>query len=102
MAGEAGQSRARSEIELRESDLKKCELCGWLNLVSNSECFVCGWRGRFERSPDAIHTSVELMIRRFGRIDLDHLTNARTYRRHVPLSLRSRVVRWLRRLLRAK
>lgn len=95
--GEAGpQGRVAT---FRETDLKICELCGWLNLDSNPECFVCGWHGRFEHNSDQIRAAVEFNVRRYGRLELHHLTDPRTYRRPVPLTLLGRIRSWLNRLL---
>ncbi len=76
---------------IRESDLKICELCGWLNLDTNAECFVCGWHGRFERDHEVVHAAVELAMRRYGRLELQHLTDPRTYREPASLPLRTRL-----------
>ncbi len=84
---------------IRESDLKICELCGWLNLDSNEECFVCGWRGRFERDREVVHAAVELAVRRYGRLELQHLTDPRTYREPESLPLRARLRLFWQRLL---
>ncbi len=93
-AGQPGQGHA---VPFRESDLKICELCGWLNLASNTECFVCGWHGRFDRDAEAIHAAVEIALRRYGRLELQHFTDPRTYRPTRPPSLRRRCGDWLRR-----
>lgn len=74
--GQPGQGRATT---FRECDLKICELCGWLNLDSNDECFVCGWHGRFERDSRAVHAALELALREHGRIEIQHLTDVCTY-----------------------
>lgn len=90
--GQPGQARAAT---FRECDLKICELCGWLNLESNEECFVCGWRGRFERDAGVIHAAIELAVRAHGRIELQHLTDVSTYR-HPPVTvLTGRWSRWI-------
>lgn len=98
---------ARGEAEpqgrvttFRETDLKICELCGWLNLDTNPECFVCGWHGRFEHNPELIRAAVELTVRRYGRLELQHLTDPRTYRHPAPLTLYSRLYAWFGRLIR--
>ena len=95
--GHPGQGRAAS---FRETDLKICELCGWLNLESNEECFVCGWRGRFERDADMIRAALELTVRKYGRLELQHLTNSQTYRPPAPVTLRSRWQAWQQRFWR--
>lgn len=93
-AEQQGQGRV---TVFRESDLKICELCGHLNLESNSECFICGWHGRFEHAPDVVRAAVELAVRRYGRLELQHLTDPRTYREPVPPRTRSRFREWLHR-----
>ena len=105
MAREAGPQGQGRVAAFRATDLKICELCGWLNLASNEECFVCGWRGRFERDPDAIHAAAELAIRRNGRLELQHLTDPRVYRQPAPPTWRARIyaafARYWQRLRRA-
>lgn len=95
MAKEAGQSGQGRATVLRESDLKVCDLCGHLNLERNNDCFVCGWHGHFERSPEVIHAAVELAVRRYGRLELQHLTDARDYEETPALPQRSRFRSWL-------
>ena len=94
-AGQQGQGRATA---FRETELKICELCGWLNLESNSECFVCGWHGRFERDPEVIHAAVELATRRYGRLEIQHLTDPRTYQQPVSSPPLFRFRDWLYRM----
>jgi hypothetical protein len=98
MAREAGQQGQGRAAVFRETELKICELCGWLNLASNTECFVCGWHGRFERDPEVVHAAMELALRRYGRLELQHLTDPRTYRAPEPASLRARLLAWLQRV----
>ncbi len=97
MAKEAGQQGHGRAVSFRESDLKICELCGWLNLGSNDECFVCGWHGSFERDPEVVHAAVELAVRRYGRLEIQHLTDPRTYRQPAPPKASSRLRQWLTR-----
>jgi hypothetical protein len=91
-----GQGRG---IAFPETELKICDLCGWLNLESNAECFVCGWHGHFERDPEVVRAAVELTVRKHGRLELQHLTDLRTYRQPPPPTLQSRLRHWWRRLL---
>ena len=91
--GQPGQGRL---IELTPSELKLCELCGWLNLETNTECFVCGWHGTFEHNPEAIRAAVELTVRQHGRLELQHLTDLRTYRQPEPPTLKTKMIRWWR------
>jgi hypothetical protein len=92
---EAGQPGPGHAIPFRETELKICELCGWLNLISNTECFVCSWHGHFDRDPQAVHAAVELALRRYGRLELQHFTDPRTYRQPHRLSPRQRFGVWL-------
>lgn len=94
-AGPQGQGRVST---FRESELKICELCGWLNLESNTECFVCGWHGHFETNPEVVRAAMELAVRRHGRLELKHLTDASTYRQPPAPTLGSRIRAWFRRL----
>jgi hypothetical protein len=58
------------------TDLKICDLCGALNLATNSECFICRWRGHFDARPEVVTLAMELMERRHGRIDLPLITDS--------------------------
>jgi len=51
------------------SDLKICDLCGALNLAQNTECFVCRWHGRFERRQEIVKLALEVVERKYGRVD---------------------------------
>jgi|SwirhisoilCB1_FD_contig_41_8383328_length_1442_multi_2_in_0_out_0_1 hypothetical protein len=95
---EAGQQGQGHAIPIRETDLKICELCGWLNLASNVECFVCSWRGHFDRDPEALHAAVELALQRYGRLELQHITDPRTYRQPASPSLPGRFCAWVGRI----
>ncbi|HZT42035.1 MAG TPA: hypothetical protein VFA07_07585 [Chthonomonadaceae bacterium] len=98
MAKEAGQPGQGHAISFRESELKICELCGNLNLASNKDCFICGWHGRFERDPVTIRAAIELSVRRYGRLELQHLTDLRTYQKPAPLTLPTRIRLWFQRV----
>ena len=93
---ETGQSG--HAVPFRETELKICELCGWLNLESNAECFVCGWSGRFERDQEIIRAAIELASRRYGTLEIQHFTDLTTYHEPVPPTARERFVLWFRRL----
>jgi hypothetical protein len=43
-----------------EVRLKICDLCGALNLMDNSECHVCGWRGHFSTEPAKVRSVIEV------------------------------------------
>lgn len=57
------------------NNLKICELCGALNLAKNKECFVCGWRGKFDRRVEVVQLAMEVMIRRHGRLELQMISS---------------------------
>ncbi|MCS6774957.1 MAG: hypothetical protein RMJ43_08635 [Chloroherpetonaceae bacterium] len=97
MPRETERQGQKSEIAVSVSELKICDLCGWLNLVSNKECFVCGWHGHFEHDPDVVRAAVELAVRRHGRLELQHLTDLRTYR-STPPTMRMRLLGFWRRV----
>ncbi len=98
MARETGQPGQGRATAFTETELKICELCGWLNLESNEECFVCGWHGRFEQDPELVRAAVELAVRRYGRLELQHLTDLRTYRQPPPPTFKTRFRAWWRRV----
>lgn len=69
----------RETGQVGEGALKICDLCGALNLSANTECFSCGWHGRFERRAEIVRLAVELYQRRHGRLQLDELTDRRVF-----------------------
>ena len=98
MAGNGVQPAARRVITLREDDLKICDLCGQLNLATNSECFVCRWKGHFETDAALVHAAVYLTVKQYGRLELQHLTDPVTYSVSAG-TLGQRIGLWLRRAL---
>src|SRR5437868_10169769 len=57
-------ARLETRRKLAVLSLKRCPLCGAVNAVANAECFVCCWRGDFERDPDSVDEGLgELLIR---------------------------------------
>lgn len=99
MPGEMRQQGTGRTAEIRVADLKICDLCGWLNLESNEECFVCGWHGHFERDAEVVRAAAELAVRRYGRLELQHLTDLRTYREPEPPAPTARARVWFRHTL---
>lgn len=97
MAKEARQQGGTGAF--RECDLKICELCGWLNLDSNLECFVCGWHGRFEQDPEVLRAAIELAMQHHGQLELQHVTDLRTYREPEPPTIQSRVTEFWDRMV---
>lgn len=96
MSRETGQPR-RTEV-FRESDLKICQLCGQLNLSTNDACFVCGWHGRFEQDSELIRAAMAIELRRYGRLELERLTDPSTYRAAAPATHRFSFRVWIRRI----
>ena len=94
MGKDTRQQGTGSSGTFRERDLKLCPLCGWLNLSANPECFVCGWHGKFEQDSDALRGAIRQAEMRYGRLELDQLTDLRTYQEEAPSGFRS----WLRRI----
>ena len=94
MAKQTGQQGFWRTAIIQENDLKICDLCGSLNLESNAECFVCGWHNHFEREHGVVHAAVEMAVRRYGRLELQHLTDINTYCEYAP-TLQSRFSRWI-------
>ncbi|GIV19697.1 MAG: hypothetical protein KatS3mg023_1448 [Armatimonadota bacterium] len=45
---------------MREVRLKICDLCGAPNLMENTECHVCGWRGHFSTEPSKVRSVIEV------------------------------------------
>ena len=45
-------------------NLKICDLCGALNVISDSECIVCRWHGHFERRPEVVKIALEMHRKR--------------------------------------
>lgn len=58
---------------MREARLKICDLCGAPNLMENTECHVCGWRGHFSTDPATVRSAIEaarrLQWRERARLD---------------------------------
>lgn len=42
---------------------KICDLCGAPNLMENTECHVCGWRGHFSTEPTKVRSVIEAVRR---------------------------------------
>ena len=97
MAKETGQRGFGRTDSIQENDLKICDLCGSLNLGTNSECFVCGWHGRFEHSHDVVRAAIEIAVRKHGRLEIQYLTDIQTYRETAP-NLQARFCAWIDRI----
>jgi hypothetical protein len=51
-----------------EKDFKVCDFCGALNLVTNTECFVCSWRGTFHRDSERIREAMRVLEMEHGQL----------------------------------
>ena len=69
------ETRSQTGEIYKESDLKICDLCGGLNLAANQECFICGWRGRFEVNPQIVRLAMDLVIGRCGELKPELVTD---------------------------
>ncbi len=98
MARETRQPGQGRTLSFQESELKICDLCGCLNLATNDACFVCGWHGHFEQDERVVHAALELATRRYGRLELQHLTDIRNYHEPPPPSWQSRLKAWWHKL----
>jgi hypothetical protein len=54
-------SRSASSLA---AQFKVCPLCGGINSVEVSSCFVCSWHGEFDNDPVAIANSFDDLIER--------------------------------------
>jgi hypothetical protein len=66
---------------LASSNLKCCPLCSALNAEENHECFVCGWRGLFERDPDTVEAGLNRLMRQCP--ELNEPATPQTRRRNI-------------------
>lgn len=58
-------------------DVKLCELCGCLNHKTNSDCFLCGWKGSFSSDQATIKMAWERLFNEFERVAMEHVTRGR-------------------------
>ncbi len=59
---------------MRDVRLKICDLCGAPNLMENTECHVCGWRGHFSTDPAKVRSVIEAA----RRLQVQERTRERT------------------------
>jgi len=60
--------RGAERLGFTERDFKVCDFCGALNPVTNSECFVCGWGGRFHTDRESVRDAMDSLTREYGEI----------------------------------
>lgn len=58
--------RGPERIGYSERDFKVCDLCGALNPATNTECFVCGWNGRFHTDRETVREMMEQTASEYG------------------------------------
>ena|SRR5689334_21309009 len=92
------ETRHHSDDAIVETDLKICDLCGSLNLDDNSECFVCGWHGRFETRADIIRIAMDLHMRKHGELSVALLTDDFVSQRATASTFRGRLGRMFSRV----
>ena len=61
--------RGPDRLGFTERDFKVCDLCGALNPVTNSECFVCSWNGRFHTDNETIREAMSMLKNHYGVLD---------------------------------
>ena len=54
----------RPNRQFTSANLKRCPLCGAVNANKNSECFACGWYGRFDCDAETVEEGLNLLIDR--------------------------------------
>lgn len=60
------EERGAGQLGFTEKDFKVCDLCGALNRVENTECFVCGWYGSFHTDPETVRRVMDEFEREHG------------------------------------
>jgi len=63
------QESGPDRLGFTERDFKVCDLCGALNPVTNDDCFVCGWRGRFHTDNESIRDAMRAMEQKYGGLN---------------------------------
>ncbi len=61
--------RRPDKLGYTERDFKVCDLCGALNPVTNEECFVCSWSGRFHTDRETIGETMRMLEKYYGALD---------------------------------
>jgi hypothetical protein len=60
--------RGPDRLGFNERDFKVCDLCGALNPVTNTDCFICGWEGRFHTDRESVRDAMDQLSREHGEI----------------------------------
>ncbi|HEY3783250.1 MAG TPA: hypothetical protein VGL56_19395 [Fimbriimonadaceae bacterium] len=61
---ECAENILRARRKVAATNLKRCPVCEALNAVSNNECFVCTWRGKFSHDPMDIEDGLRELLTR--------------------------------------
>lgn len=69
MSEEFHPSGVSTPGQVKWEELKLCPLCSALNHVSNKECFVCRWHGKFDTDKHSIRAAYEESIHNYGGVD---------------------------------
>jgi len=56
--------RNDAQRRLAAETLKMCPLCGAVNTLTNDECFVCRWSGRFDHDPFRVEEGLNELLSR--------------------------------------
>lgn len=67
----------RSNRVVKKADVKLCTLCGTLNYVANTECFICGWHGSFSKDPQTLDLAWIRLESLYEEIRSEHVTAKR-------------------------
>ena len=62
------QERGPGRLGFTERDFKVCDFCGALNPVTNAECFVCSWSGRFHTDNETIRDAMRALEMQYGEL----------------------------------
>jgi len=91
--------RAETKRLISSHTLKRCTLCGAVNSIANEECFVCRWRGEFDRDPDEIEIGVNQLLDRCPELAVAMIDKSIQVRKRLPWfrKLTSKFAEFLRR-----
>ncbi len=53
------EEQGAGKLEFTAKDFKVCDLCGALNRIYNSKCFVCSWHGLFHTDSETVMRTIE-------------------------------------------
>lgn len=94
---ETRPSKLDVQRRLAVDSLKCCPLCDAVNAISNEECFVCGWQGKFEHDPYRVEAGLGELLSQCPEL-VDALQECPTAEPNVF----QRFQMWLRRVFRRR